>query len=239
LFRGTNIPPPPVTRRIAGLDLGKAVDPTALCVLDWTWPGPPRLAPPGAARSAAGPWRPDYNVTALKRWPLGTSYVDIVQWLVRLFQQPGFRPEGGPPPVLVADETGVGVAVVEMIREALIRARLAGYMVSVTITAGSAVSLVEGGKGRWRVAKKQLASVLVTLFSGHRLHIAEVPERAVLIKEAQAFSVKITPEGNETIESWREAEHDDLVLALALACWAAEWIDWRGVLPWPPGQPWG
>ena len=89
------------------------------------------------------------------------------------------------------------------------------------------------------MAKKQLASVLVTLFTGHRLHTAEVPERAVLIKEAQAFSVKITPEGNETFESWREAEHDDLVLSLALACWAAEWINWQTVLPWPPGQPWG
>ena len=84
------------------------------------------------------------------------------------------------------------------------------------------MSLVAGGKGRWRVAKKQLASVLVTLFTGQRLHTAEVPERAVLIKEAQAFSVKITPEGNETIESWRVSEHDDLVLALALACWEAE-----------------
>ena len=89
------------------------------------------------------------------------------------------------------------------------------------------------------MAKKQLASVLVTLFTGHRLNIAEVPERAVLLKEAQAFSVKITPEGNETMESWRDSEHDDLVLALALACWAAEWIDWRKQLPWPPGQPRG
>ena len=89
------------------------------------------------------------------------------------------------------------------------------------------------------MAKKQLASVLVTLFAGHRLNIAEVPERAVLIKEAQAFSVKLSPEGNETFESWREAEHDDLVLALALACWAAEWIDWRKEVPWPPtGSGW-
>jgi hypothetical protein len=40
-------------------------------------------------------------------------------------------------------------------------------------------------------------------------------------------SIRITPEGNETMESWRESEHDDLVLALALACWTAEWIDWK------------
>jgi hypothetical protein len=229
LFRSTNIPPPPVTRRVAGLDLGKAVDPTALCVLDWVWPRPAAAPLPTV--------RPGYNVTALKRWPLGTSYVDITQWLTRLFGAPGFRPAHGPPPVLVVDETGVGAAVVEMVREAMTRARVEGHLVAVTITAGSAVTLP--APAHWRVAKKQLASVLVTLFSNRRLHIADVPERALLIREAEAFSVKITPEGNETFESWRDSEHDDLVLALALACWAAEWIDWRAVLPWPPGQPWG
>ena len=96
--------------------------------------------------------RPDYNVTALKRWPLGTSYVDITQWLVRLFQAPGFRPHGGPPPVLVVGETGVGVPVVEMLREAMIRARVEGHMVSGTITAGRRCrsSREAGAAGGWR-----------------------------------------------------------------------------------------
>ena len=189
----------------------------------------------GSAKAPLPTVRPDYNVTALKRWHLGTSYVDITQWLTRLFGAPGFRPAHGPPPVLVVDETGVGVAVVEMIREAMVRAGAEGYMLAVTITAGSAVTMPVSA--HWRVAKKALASVLVTLFSNRRLHIADLPERALLIREAEAFSVKITPEGNETFESWRDSEHDDLVLALALACWAAEWIDWRNQLPWPPGQP--
>jgi hypothetical protein len=52
--------------------------------------------------------------------------------------------------------------------------------------------------------------------------------RACLSREAQNFTVKVTPAGNETFESWRESEHDDLVLALALACWAAEWGIGRG-----------
>jgi hypothetical protein len=215
--------PASVTRRVLGLDLGKAVDFTALAVLEWTWPPPAR---PGGRTDL-----PVYQVRNLRRWPLGTSYTEIAAWLVRLFQSDEAKPRPGPPaavraPVLVADETGVGTAVVEMLREALVRAKAEGGLCGVTITAGSAVSMVPNVSGRWRVAKKELASVLVRLFQSRRLEIAEVPERLDLFREAMEFSVKITPAGNETFESWRESEHDDLVLALALACWAAESLAW-------------
>jgi hypothetical protein len=37
------------------------------------------------------------------------------------------------------------------------------------------------------------------------------------------FKVKIDPEtAHESYSAWREAEHDDLVLAVALATWWAE-----------------
>jgi len=217
---------PSVTRRVLGLDLGKAVDFTALAVLEWAWPQ-------GGAAAL-----PTYQVRNLRRFPLGTPYTEIAAWLVRFYQSAEAQPRPGPAavwaPLLVADETGVGVAVVEMIREALLAAKVAGATCGVTITAGSAVSQVPGVGGRWRVAKKELASVLVTLFQGRRLRLAELPETAALIREAQGFSVKITPAGNETFESWHEGEHDDLVLSLALACWAAETIRWQ---PWPPSPP--
>jgi hypothetical protein len=40
--------------------------------------------------------------------------------------------------------------------------------------------------------------------------------------------VKITPSGNEQYGAWREGEHDDLVLAVALACWRVRKA-WPGV----------
>jgi hypothetical protein len=37
------------------------------------------------------------------------------------------------------------------------------------------------------------------------------------------FKVKININtGNESFEAWRERDHDDLVLAVALACWFGE-----------------
>jgi hypothetical protein len=65
--------------------------------------------------------------------------------------------------------------------------------------------------------------LFVNVHQGRRLAIArELPEAAVLAKELLAFKVKITAAGNETFESWRERDKDDLVLAVALACWWAE-----------------
>ena len=48
----------------------------------------------------------------------------------------------------------------------------------------------------------------------------------LLAKEMRAFSVKVTPVGHETYEAWREAEHDDLVLAVALGCWYVKQAGW-------------
>jgi hypothetical protein len=43
------------------------------------------------------------------------------------------------------------------------------------------------------------------------------------LREFDSFTVKINAEtANESFESWRERDHDDLVLAVALAAWGAE-----------------
>jgi hypothetical protein len=43
------------------------------------------------------------------------------------------------------------------------------------------------------------------------------PAAEVLTRELEGFKVKITPAANETFGTWRDGEHDDLVLAVALA----------------------
>lgn len=44
----------------------------------------------------------------------------------------------------------------------------------------------------------------------------------MLVAELEAFRVKVTASANETFGAWRERDHDDLVLATALAAWAGE-----------------
>ncbi len=125
--------------------------------------------------------------------------------------------------VLVADATGVGQPVIDMLRAALPGRTVVG----VTITAGS-----QPTRGHTpldcRVPKKVLVSTLQVLFGQKRLtYSRELTLMKALQDELAAFRVKITNNANETFEAWREKDHDDLVLSLALAAWVAE------VLPGP------
>jgi hypothetical protein len=47
---------------------------------------------------------------------------------------------------------------------------------------------------------------------------------STLDEELLTFQVKVTELANETIGTWREERHDDLVLAIACAAWAAEHV---------------
>jgi hypothetical protein len=48
-------------------------------------------------------------------------------------------------------------------------------------------------------------------------------EAKTLTKELQTFRVKVSlAKANESFEAWRERDHDDLVLAVAMAVWLAE-----------------
>jgi hypothetical protein len=196
-----------------GLDLGQTKDPTALAVVE-------RSKVPDAARPGRSANR--FGVKYLRRWPLGTSYVQIVADVKALVDRPPL-----PGCSLVVDKTGVGAGVVDLLRSAGPRASL----YAVTITAGTEV-FAEGLE--YHVPKKDLVAVLQVALQAGRLAIAALPEAAVLAKELANFRVKVTAAANETFGAWRDGQHDDLVLAVALACWLAErfhpsgsgWAEW-------------
>jgi hypothetical protein len=205
---------------LAGLDLGQSNDFTALAVLERTRPADPIESwirqiwlgietdptPPAATKAER-----TYALRHLERFPLGTSYPAICDRMVELFAKP---PLAGA--TLVVDQTGVGRAVMDVLR----RSRPKATIRPITITAGHEV--VPDGAG-WHVPKKELVSVLQVLLQSKRLQVARaLPMAAVLVKELESFRVKITASANETFEAWRERDHDDLVLAAAMAAWVGE-----------------
>jgi hypothetical protein len=203
------MPADPPPDHFLGLDLGQSADYTALAVLERRW-----VRQPESSTLVA-----HHAVRHLRRWPLGTSYITIVADVSKLVKQPPLSY-----PHLAIDQTGVGRAVVNMFSEA----QPAAVLRPVLITAGHQIS--SGDDGAIHVPKKELASTLQALLQTRRLKIAALPEREVLVKELLAFRVRITVAGNETFEAWRERDHDDLVLAVAMAAWLGE----RYGLPFVP-----
>ena len=182
-----------------GLDLGQAADYTAVAIVER------QLRRPSHAGEAT------YALRHLQRFALGTAYTEIVPAVTELTGRP---PLAGHV-TLVVDQTGIGRAVVDMLRRQAVCS-----IVPVTITAGDSVT--EGGDGSRRVPKKELVTCLQLLLQGRRLRMSRaIPECATLVRELENFRVRITAAAHETFGAGSEA-HDDLVVAVALACWWAE-----------------
>jgi hypothetical protein len=216
--------------RIVGVDLGQQSDPTAIAVVErgYVPSGAPynaRYWLKGRERySARQPVKVEYHVRHLERPAIGTSYVEVVERVVELL---GSLAKLDRELVLAVDTTGVGRPVADMLK-----ARLEEWLAVdqdtilhhawITITGGDSVSRAEGGG--LRVPKRDLASAPLVLMQNKQLKIAEGLALApVLKRELLNFKVKINiATGHDSYEVWREGEHDDLVLAVTMACWTGE-----------------
>ena len=210
---------------IIGVDLGQQRDYTAISILER------EHVPAGAMYNdeyhhrgrwiyaARQPVRLEYRVRHLERPALGTPYPDQVARILELVKAIGGEM------ALVVDATGVGLPVTDMLW-ARLREEIEGTDIyitrcNVTITGGDSVTRTEGG---FRVPKRDLVSAPLVLLQNGQLKIAEgLSLRETLVKELLNFRVKINiSTSHDSYEAWREGDHDDLVLSVALACWAGE-----------------
>jgi hypothetical protein len=195
-----------------GLDLGQSSDYTALAVIHDTF-----------VQQEDEERQKSLQLVHLERFPLRTSYIDIVDLVIGLLRDNALHPweaNGGrmaqTHPVLVVDQTGVGAPVTDLLYK-----RGLQRFVGVTITGGNQVT-TEGTR-RYRVPKRDLVSALEVPFHSGELQVAEGLELwPTLKKELLSFKRKIDLRtAHDSYEHWRESDHDDLVLACALATWYA------------------
>ena len=199
---------------VVGVDLGQARDFSAI-VINEVSISERRKHHPGDQSCVFGAAQTirRHRIRHVQRISLGTSYPDVIAEVrSRLLGLPPMPRQ----PALIVDATGCGRPVVDEMRRAGL------HPVGATITCGSQWSHDEKGFNI-RVAKGLLASVIAVALDAGRLTIAaDGPHRETLRDELRAFRVKVSSSQNETFESWRQADHDDLVLAAALAVWAGE-----------------
>jgi hypothetical protein len=156
------------------------------------------------------PELPVLSLRGLKRYELGTRYPVIVEDVARLIAAQPHRTETA----LVIDRTGVGAPVYDLFVAAGLDP------IGINITGGD---MVHQDGNLYRVPKRDLVGSVQSLLQSRRLKFAaDLPLLPVLKAELQNFRVKIDSQtAHDSYSAWREHEHDDLVLATALACWWA------------------
>jgi hypothetical protein len=175
-----------------GLDLGQKRDFSAVAVVE---------------REEYGCLR----VRHLERMALGTPYTRVVSRVGEILRHPALAARSR----LVVDATGVGVPVVELLRGA----RLPCAVTAVTITSGERAH----GRGEeWHVPKRDLLTGLQVLLEEKRLKVnRKLRGSDALVREMADVRLHPRAGGHVRMGAEGQGEHDDLVLAVALACWQA------------------
>ena len=193
-----------------GLDLGQRRDHSALAIVE--------RRVKVASRMDYAKWRQTEEVEAeplvvrhLERMELGTQYFGVAQRVKEVVEWPGLAGRK----ILAVDATGVGMPVVEMLAEQ----RMGCELRPVVMTGGMGQS-TDGVM--WHVAKVDLmAGLREALERGELKFAGEVAEGERLVEEMMSVTVGIRQTGRERVGADGCGEHDDLVIAVALACWAA------------------
>jgi hypothetical protein len=176
-----------------GVDLGQRHDPTAIAVVE-------RMD------------QSSLRVRHLERVPLGTPYPGVVARVREIARHRNLLGNCA----LAVDGTGVGAPVVDMLRAA----RLGCDIAAVTITGGERQH--QNGNA-WSVPKRDLIAVVQVLLERDELKVAKgLRELAALVRELTDVRSTTGIGGRVRLGADGCGEHDDLVIALALACWRAK-----------------
>ena len=184
-------------RYALGLDLGPAAEFTALAIVQADWPDDDAM--------------PALQVGYLRRFPPGTPYAALAAEMASLLADDRLFGVA-----VVVDMTAVGSGVIELFRQMEPEPKL----VPVVITAGHRAEW--SSSGNWLVPKKELITGMQLLLQDRRLLIpTSLTEADLLSKELVNFRARTKLVADPQQAEWREGQDDDLVLAVALACWQA------------------
>lgn len=194
---------------VAGLDVGQINDSTAVGVLEVVEAQPMYPHIPEFVE-VANKIPPRYLLRGLERFPLGMRYPDQVRRVVEIMRKPQLAEVR-----LFMDRTGVGLGFYDLLKEARVQ-NLNGVQIT-----GSQAEATRQPYG-WNVGKAELVTQVQILLQTRQLQFEQsLPDVALLERELKEFRATINSSGNTSFNA-REGQHDDLVLALALAVFGAQ-----------------
>jgi hypothetical protein len=195
----------PITRGVnVGVDIGQKVDPTAIVVAEVQLRNY-ELSTYGVPRGGEC----HFAIRTIERLPLDTPYPTVVSRLVEIknnLEQRNIQRVD-----FWIDATGVGQPVVDLLKDKGLRVR------AVYLT-GSDKAEHGQYEHEWSIGKLVLINRLKVLQQTGRLHVPNSAETQTLLNELANYEIKYTDCGHVQFGG-RTGIHDDLVIALGLACW--------------------
>jgi len=183
-----------------GVDIGQRRDPTAVCVAEVK------------RRATQRHQENHFYVRHLERLALGTSYPKVAERIAHITGR--VRAMSGSGPRVYVDATGVGVPVVDLLRERI----HGGRVVAVYFIHGNRrTETVKDGQPRVSLGKAYLVSRLLSLLESGRVHLPRTSGARALERELLNYEVRVDENACDRYGAFREGTHDDLVTALGLA----------------------
>lgn len=192
--------------RIMGLDLGQAVDPAAMSIL--------RIRECDA--KYVGPRYPFIFVSAMRVWPLGYDYTDLVS--DALYSNPD---------AIVVDYCGVGRPFVDILYKEAMAVGYQGKIVPVQSASSNASVRIHTDSRRKRqhvvVPKIEIVTALNIAQQQKLLKLPAIPETKRLLEELRDFQMLYSRANNIKFQHRGSASglkhHGDLAISLGLALW--------------------
>jgi len=195
-----------------GCDLGRKRDPSTLAIIETQYTGSDRI----------------YVVPYLKRFRLSMLYTDIASKLVktdeslkRIAAKRGKQASN----TFILDATGLGAPICELVEKKL------GPLADVkrVYLTGGINTTVGSEYNEYHVPKGQLISGLMAAFDSKSIYMTRrSKEIDQIVTELAEFQIHITDQGRDHFDDRGKGHHSDLVIALALAVWAADFDGYTG-----------
>jgi hypothetical protein len=185
---------------LIGVDIGQRHDPTAICVTE--------------AVEDDDTGERSYTVRSIRALPLGTKYPDVAAHIVGVvLKLHALSPDLDP--WLLMDATGVGLPVVDTVRDALDAVNLSCRLTACFFTHGDHCDW-ESGSREAKVGKAFLVSRLQALLQQGRLRLPRTRESEALATELLDYEIRVNENANMIAGAFRTGAHDDLVTAVGL-----------------------
>jgi hypothetical protein len=215
----------PCREFVVGCDLGQMADSTTIAILEYVRMGTGEfdvIEGRNGMTIIKEKHTERYDLRELQRIKLETSYDQIVDYLDALMHT---RPLTGAD--LVFDSTAGGIIFGDMLESRT-------HLDPVRVTSTGGAEAIRHGRRKWSVPKTELVSTLSGLFASNLVRIAhDLPNLETLRREVGTFLLAHSATGRPTYSA-SAGNHDDLISALALACWWASmrhspaWVRRRG-----------